>query len=156
MRWTPSRSDHPDFVYPRRPAQGRRVGRAVGKREGEIRASQENAIYCVPLIDFGRAVIDFENHVFVVANRRYFLSQSKLCLLSLLLVAEGENVPVSVIARVLKWNEKKYPNDMIALLVRELRHKLRDGPGGIRILADSGRYRLLFGAGDADATECPG
>jgi DNA-binding response OmpR family regulator len=156
MRWTPSRSDDPDFVRPRRPAQGRRVGPAIGKRESKTRPSQENAFYCVPLIDFGRAVIDFENYVFVVANRRYFLNQSKLCLLSLLLIAEGENVPVSVIARVLKWHEKKYPNDMVALLVRELRHKLRDGSGGIRILSNSGSYCLLFATGEADATGYPG
>jgi len=108
------------------------------------------------LIDFEHAIIDFENHVLVVTNRRHFLNQNKLCLLGLLMIAEGEHIPVSVIARVMKWHEKKYSNNMAALLVWWLRQKLHDGSGGIRILLDKGGYRLLFEAGDAAATERPG
>ena len=92
-RWTPSKSDKQQLIYPTRPAQ--RSAKAcrplVGRND---RTERSASFFCVQLIDCGGVVLDFEACVLVVGGRRHFLEPRQFAAATVLLMAEGD--PVSV------------------------------------------------------------
>ena len=101
-------------------------------------------IYCVPLIDFGQAVLDFENHILAVGGRRIFLSVRKMDVLGLLLIAGGETVPLGVLIDILGLSAAKYPHHVIARIVREMKAQLASLPVRIAICKAEAGYRAFF------------
>jgi len=100
------------------------AGRAAPRADGTALPRDAGLFYCVPLVDFGSAILDFENHVLAVAGRRFFLSPRKMMFIGILLMSRGHAVAPPQLARALGIADGKYPQHVMARLAREIREQL--------------------------------
>lgn len=108
------------------------------EQKGRIKP-ESSPCYCVPLIDFGFALVDYECRTVALASKRYLLSDRHFELLTVLLFAEGEVVSkAELVARL----GMRGGRDSINRLVRQLRAMMlnRGQADAVEALGDG--YRI--------------
>jgi hypothetical protein len=109
----------------------------------ESSRSRGSAFYCVPYIDFGYALVDFESLTVTLLGRRYLLEGSNFALMAELLLAEGRFLSALLLAERLGL-KARYANDSLNRIAKRLLVQMRLH-GQEDLLEQSRRgYRILL------------
>ena len=124
MRWIPIPPEEDDGGRPTRPMQAR-SGAHTAFAPYESRPHPGAGFYCVPLIVFSGAIVDFEAQTIAIRHARYLLGGSSFALLVALLCAEGEPIAKTALMRELGIPAGRSGVTKFGLLIRGMRSRMR-------------------------------